>query len=233
MTTYKIIYDVDRDIWNWYYGSKCLGVGERLTEADDISIFQKIEGLNRKEFEKMLRPYLKTKLEDRKSALNDFIRIARQEFSEKFVAACDVLAKITGRPMVDGDFIFYVTTFPRMVVFFDEKIIFMYAKIDDVLWGMPIDGFLHEGLHFQFDKYYRQDGGSGVAKLTDEEYFVLKESLTVILDRELKPIITVPDNSYPEFSGFRELLHGEWRKDHDFDRLVEFGVRVLPKFVGG
>lgn len=114
-----------------------------------------------------------------------------------------------------------------MVVFFEEGIIFMYAKIDNELWGMPIDGFLHEILHFQFNKYWRENKKSPVSKLSENDYFMIKESLTVILDNELEPIITLPDCSYPEFSDYRKLLHEEWKTSHDFDSLVRFALDNL------
>lgn len=62
---------------------------------------------------------------------------------------------------------------------------------------MPIDGFLHKGLHFQFTYFWRCDKESPVSKLNESEFNYLKEALTVVLDDDLKPIITVPDMGYP------------------------------------
>lgn len=106
----------------------------------------------------------------------------------------------------------------------------MYAKIDNELWGMPIDGFMHELLHFQFNKYWREDKKSLVSKLSEDDYFKVKESMTVILDDELKPIITLPDCSYSDFIDYRNVLHENWRNNHDFDSLVEFALDKLNNY---
>lgn len=102
----------------------------------------------------------------------------------------------------------------------------MYDSTEGV-WGMPIDGFLHEALHFQFYFYWRLDKNSPVHKLNEDEFDYLKEALTVILDEELKPIITLPGCSYPQQIKFRNVLHKHWKKYHDFDKLVKFGLKKL------
>ena len=114
-----------------------------------------------------------------------------------------------------------------MVVFYDDGIIFLYAKIDRKLWGNPIDGFMHELLHFQTEKYWRQDISSPMSMLPEDEYFKLKESLTVILDEELKPIIELPDCSYPEFAELREQLHLHWKKNRNFDELINYACKLI------
>ena len=116
-----------------------------------------------------------------------------------------------------------------MVAFYDEGIIFLYSKIDDELWGMPMDGFLHELQHFQVDKYWRRNPNSPVSELNDDVYYKLKESLTVILDEELKPIITLPDCSYPEYKELRDALHANWKQYHDFGQLIELGLTLLKQ----
>ncbi len=227
---YEIKYDLDQDIWNWY-DSVNDDYNVRQLKGDGRQVAEKILGLpEQKDSEPILIPFLKSKLDDRNSQLNKFIKIAESEFADKFDDACRILEKITNHPMAVDKFTFYVTTFPRMTVFFEEGIIFMYAKIDNRLWGMPIDGFLHEALHFQFNKYWREDENSPVSKLSEDDYFMLKESMTVILDEELKPIITLPDCSYSEFADYRNNLHENWKKYHDFEKLVDFGIKELQKF---
>lgn len=230
-TKYKIIYDIDRDIWNWYYGVNYSDNGQTLKVEKSKQIVCRLTGLKSlKEADPIVRPFLNEKINDKNSNLNKFIDIAEFEFQEKFKKACRIIEKITNRPLSNDEFTFFVTTFPRMVAFFEEGIIFMYAKIDNELWGMPIDGFLHEVLHFQFNKYWREDDSSPVSKLSEEDYFKLKESLTVILDSELQPIISLPDCSYSEFYNYRMALHEHWRDNHDFDSLVEFGIDTLGDY---
>ena len=223
---YNLVYDIERDIWNWYYGANYSDNGERhFRDVSDLSILKEVMGLSSLEqSEPILRPFLEEKINNPKSKLNEFIEKARWQFSRYFISACEAIERITKKPLAKTEFTFYVTTFPRMVVFYDEGIIFSYAEIDDELWGMPLDGFLHEALHFQTDKYWRNNPDSPVSELSDDEYFKLKESLTVILDEELKPIITLPDCSYPQFKDLREDLHKYWKRTHNFDDLISYGV---------
>lgn len=116
-----------------------------------------------------------------------------------------------------------------MIVYYEEGVIYTYAKIDNELWGMPLDGILHELMHFQTDYYYRQNPNSPVSKLSEDDYFVLKESLTVLLDESWKPIITLPDCSYPEYQSIRDQLLDFYHQHQDFDKLMEFGVHIFLK----
>jgi hypothetical protein len=232
--SYKIIYDIKKDMWNWRGALSDFRMGynwiDNIDNGEDRKIADQIVGLKKQPAELILKPYLKTKKDNQNSKLNKFIRIAKKEFQDKFTDACTALERITKRPMMSSEFTFYVTTFPRMTCFYDKHVIYMYDSTEDV-WGMPIDGFLHEGLHFQFEHYWRNDKSSPVFKVSDDDYFYLKEALTVILDDELKPIITVPDESYPELAKLREPLHKHWKKNHDFDKLVDYGLSILGKLI--
>lgn len=233
---YNIIYDIKKDIWNWqgaledYFDDKNYAENIKRYSSDaEQKIVEQIVGIDQKTAKLVLEPYLLGQKLDSNSQLNKFIKLAKLEFKNKYKDACIALEKITGRPMMSDKFTFYVTTFPRMPYFYDEREIFMYTSTDGV-WGMPIDGFLHEGLHFQFINYWQNDKTSPVSKLDDDKFFYIKEALTVILDEELMPTITLPDCSYQYMQPFRDILHAHWKKHHDFNKLVEFGLKELPKY---
>lgn len=226
--TYTFTYELERDIWNWYYGVNYSDQVKQLDFTDDKAIAAKIKGVSSlEEATPILQPFLQAKIKNPNSRLNQFIQTTKTELAKKFQAGCAAIEDMTGKPLAVTNFTFYVTSFPRMVVFYDEGIIFLYSKIDNELWGMPMDGVLHELQHFQINKYWRQNPASRVAKLNEDQYFELKESLTVILDEELEPIITLPDCSYPQFKELRKVLHAHWKKYHNFDRLVDFGTDFL------
>lgn len=227
--SYTIEYNLEKDIWNWFYGANYTKNGEHhLKTPEEKEILAKLQKLKtEKDAKPILESFLQEKIANKNSNLNYFLKATENQFSEYFQKACEAIIKITKQPLAINKFTFYVTTFPRMVVFYDKGIIFLYAKIDNKLWGMPLDGFMHELLHFQTDKYWRKNPNSPVSKLSEDDYFKLKESLTVILDEELKPIITLPDCSYPEFKELREKLHSFWKQTHDFDALIEYGTKIL------
>ncbi|MDR1300279.1 MAG: hypothetical protein LBK50_01075 [Candidatus Nomurabacteria bacterium] len=231
---YKIIYDIAGDMWNWWsaihYSSKGVNWADNLTNPVDKKIAEQIKGLSQSESEKILRPYLSAQEQNSNSQLNNFIQIAEQDFANKFIEACRALEKITNHPMMSDEFTFVITTFPRSPYFYDDRRIFMYDSIEGK-WGMPIDAFLHEGLHFQFIHYWRKNQNSPVSQLSEEEFDYLKESLTVILDEELYPLVKEIDTGYPQHRPFRKVLHAHWKKYHDFDKLVDYGVERLSEFV--
>lgn len=92
-------------------------------------------------------------------------------------------------------------------------------------------GFLHELLHFQFIHYWRNNTDSQVSKLSDEQFEWLKESLTIILDEDFLPLIEFKDKGYEIHKPYRMALYEFWKANHDFDKLVNFGIKILPDFV--
>lgn len=159
--------------------------------------------------------------------MNDFIKIAREEFSNKYKPACQILENITMRPMVSDKFTFYITTFPRMPYFLDTFEIFMFSSTRE-FWGMPIDGFLHEGLHFQFTHYWKDR--PDIVDLDDSQFDYIKEALTVVLDEDLKPILSVPDKGYESQKEYRKLLSKYWKKYHNFNSLVDYAIQHLHQY---
>jgi len=231
---YKIIYNIRKDMQQW---RECVGGSfmgndtiDNIDNAADRKIADQIIHLRKPAAEQILKPYLMAQQSDPNSKLNKFITIATDEFRNKFTDACLAIERITKRPLAANDFTFYITTFPCMSFYYDTRIFYMYDSIEGV-WGMPIDGFLHEVLHYQFIHYWQFDDQSPVSKLDDDSFHYLKEALSVILDEELKPIITLPDCSYPQQKAFRDVLHKYWKQHHDFDTLVAYGLEKLPDFI--
>jgi hypothetical protein len=231
---YQIIYDLAGDMWNWWsalhFPSQGLDWADNLTGASDKKIAKQIKGLEQKDSRKILKPHLLSRRQDGNSRLNKFMALAESDFADKYVRACELLEKITGHPMVYDEIIFVVTTFPRSPYFYDDRKIFMHDSTGGK-WGMPIDGFLHEGLHFQLIRYWREDKSSPVSQLDEDSFDYLNEALTVVLDEDLKPVLTVVDAGYASQASFRKVLHAEWKKHHNFARLVDFGLEKLPEFV--
>lgn len=230
---YKIIYDINKDMWNWRDAIKYPFMGldwiDNIDNEKDREIANKIKGLKKEKAEEILKPYLYSQKNNPNSDLNKFVNIIEKDLNEKYSDACDVLKKITKHPLMSNYFIFYITTFPRMPFFYDKCSIFVYDKAD-YRWGMPIETFLHEGLHFQFIYYWKEDKKSPVSKLSDDEFDYLKEALTIVIDEDLKPLIIKPDGGYKSQLLFRQILHENWQKYHDFDKLINFGLSKLNKY---
>jgi hypothetical protein len=95
-------------------------------------------------------------------------------------------------------------------------------------WFDPIMNFMHELLHFQFIHYWNTPG-SVIANLDNDKFNWLKESLTVVLDKSLYPLTQRPDWGYEIHREYREKLHKFWETNKNFDDLVQYGMKILPK----
>ena len=252
MVTYKIIYDITQDAYNWYNSLNNFGGIKKLKDAQDIEIAKKIMGLNFSEAKKILIPYLEERNTRIEMTPKRFKQIMNDELNEKFELAIKRLEEVTEHPLAikdcaknrakeihkispeavspSEDLLFLITTFPAMIVYYEEGVIFTYAKIDNELWGMPLDGILHELMHFQTNYYYRENPDSVVSNLSRGEYYILKESLTALLDESWKPIMTLPDASYPEFQVLRDRLREYYYKYRDFDKLMEYGAKEVKNY---
>ncbi len=248
MTSYKILYDLTQDAYNWYSAIVKFGQKKKLKHPVELEIAEKIQDLDFDQAKEILVPFLKN---TKQAEAEKFKGIMEKQLEQYFESAVQKLEQMTGHPLAikncaknrareiakvspeakspTEDLLFLITTFPAMIVYYEEGTIYTYAKIDDKLWGMPLDGILHELLHFQTDFYYRQNPDSPVSKLTEEEYYILKESLPVLLDESWQPIITLPDQSYPEFNSLREKLHAFYAENPNFDQLIEYGAKEVQK----
>lgn len=231
---YKIIYDINWDIWNWYDASRSSPHGfdfrNNLRDEDDIKIFDQISKLQQKDAYIVIDKFLKRKYHDQAEIINKYTKGMKSLFDEKLDIACKTLEKITGRELFVKKFKFKLTTFPRCPYNPETGVIFFYITLNN-FWIDPIINFMDEVLHFLFHHYWQDNPKSPVSKLTDDEFEFLKESLTVVLDDDLKPLTNGADNEYPIHKEFRKELHKNWKKYHDFDKLIDFGLVILKDYI--
>lgn len=231
---YKIELDQKSDVWNWYEASKSSSYGynwrDNLHNEADLKIFDQISKLDRKAANKVLNKYLPEKYQILAKEIEDYKKYLDSEFSTHLQEACKIIEKLTKRKLYLNGFYFLITTFPRCPYNHNNGTIF-FNFTSDWSQGGAVKNFLHEVLHFQFHHYWENDLASPVSKLTDEQFGYLKESLTVIIDDDLKPLIPSSDKGYPMHQEYRKILHEYWTKTKDFDKLVEFGLIELPKFL--
>lgn len=218
---YEIIKDVKQDAWNWWDGCNSTGHGVDWKQRVDGEAASKIVGKNQDEAFAYLQTYLKTEY-DKNPSIRRGEEFVRARFQQYFTSACEKLVEITGRPLYRSDFTVYLTTFPRGPYDYERGAIWL-----PVLWINPIANFMHEVLHFQFIHYWRDSQDSEVAKLSQEDFERLKEALTVVLDESLLPLIEKVDTGYDDHRVLRDKLHEHWLNNHDFDALVEHGLKLV------
>lgn len=223
--TYKIILDQKVDFLNWRDAIKYGGAFgaiwlDRLTSLKDRKFFQAAIQMTDGEAERLLEKYLDEKYVNDSYELEMYRECLEKTYSTKFQKACDILFELTGKKPFFKHYDICISTFP--VSSYNENDGSMIVKFGD---EAPMETFLHEALHIQFHNYWQNNPNSAVSKLSAKNFETLKESLTVILDNDLVPFIEIYDRGYEEHHAFRQKLHYEWKKHHDFDKLVDFGVK--------
>jgi len=225
---YKIRYSLKKDCWNWWRAVKYSEfMGEDFVgrlDSEDKKWAYKIKGKTQTEAQKILIPRLKTK----SAIVRDAKNVFRELYSKNFMTACKTLERITGKRLKMTEFTIQLTTFASLPYFCDQALFY-----EDATSHFPNDmgSFLHEVLHMQTEWWWRQDEKSPVSRMPQYEYAFLRESLTVILDDELRPLIEDADVGYPDHQEFRKFLHKEWRRHHDFQLLIDTGLHNIGKFM--
>jgi len=222
---YKFRKDIYKDAWNWWDACNHSSHGMVWKNQVNDNLANKLIGKTKKEANKTLIPFLKKVYVDQEKKISKTKTFFKNEFDHKFQKGCNRIVKIMGKPIYRYDFTFYLTTMKRCPYYKPRGAIWLC-----VFWNNPMEVFLHELCHFQFIHYWRENPKSKVSRLSDEQFEFLKESLTIILDEDFMPIISRPDKGYDLHQDFRKELKKFWKKNKDFDKLVDFGVENISKY---
>lgn len=225
---YLIKQDIDQDAWNWYVTCNNINISHGIDFSKNISedIYKNINGKTKSDAYTNIIPYLKQKYITDKKKIDGYTDQVKEIYENTFNDACKKIANLTSKSLYRNDFTTFLTTAPRAPYKYNDGQTWL-----PIGWLDPIRIFMHELLHFQFIHYWRLNTDSAVNKLSDKEFEYLKESLTIILDEELKPLIQSPDKGYPMHQEFRKELHKFWATNKNFDELVNFGLKILPDFI--
>jgi hypothetical protein len=79
---------------------------------------------------------------------------------------------------------------------------------------------MHEIMHTFFHKYFWEEYKNKF-QLKDEQIYIIKESVTVILDLELSDIKMLPDKGHLGHEIIREKIKEDWLKYKDFKKVLE------------
>lgn len=225
---YKIELNIQKDGWNWYIICNQQNTSHGVNWAEKIpkEIYDSIKNKTEEEAHKFIISFLNEKYISKKKEIQEFTNLVNSEYQEKFDLACQKIVELQGKPIYRNDFTIFLTTAPRAPYSYEKGTIWL-----PIGWSDPIKIFMHELSHFQFIHYWRINNSSEVSKLNNAQFEFLKESLTVILDESLIPLIKTPDKGYELHKNFRTKLHNFWENNKNFDKLVEFGLSKLNDFV--
>ncbi len=229
--SYDIILDKSKDAWNWLDSSRqvdyCGFLWQSQLSGYFLDFFNKIVSLSAEQASKEIKNFLDTIYERNQALFNNQREALSDKFSKQFLSLCKWIEEKTKKPLFFNFYTIYLTTFSRSPYDADNGAFFFNIHRKDGLANV----FLHEVLHFQFIHYWRNNQESPVFYLSEEEFEFLKESLTVIIDADAVPPADFAETGYiQKHQKFRKALHKHWLKNHDFEKLVLYGLEKLPDF---
>jgi hypothetical protein len=92
-------------------------------------------------------------------------------------------------------------------------------------WAMNVT--MHELMHIYFhnSKYW----DICEKKIGRKKTFDLKEALTVLLNSEFRDLLINEDEGYEMHKELREYIFNEWKKEKDFDSLIDKSIKWIKK----
>jgi len=219
----KVIFkfDKEKDLWNIWKTCNFNSAWHDFKKNLNLNILKIAEG---KEFEtckKEIENYFKKVHESK--LISIFIEAMDKSWNninDKFFKR---LEKIMKKPICSKEFVGYITTIGRCPYDFKEKS-FMISISYSIPHGLKT--VAHEIMHIQFHNTYWEEIEKEIGK---EKTADLKEALTVLLNLEFKDLWFVEDKGYESHQKLRTFIEKQWKKEPDFDVLLDKCVNYLKK----
>jgi len=222
----KIIFkfDKEKDLWNIWdtCNSESIfgrdfkkGIPQRTMDLCKGKKFEEIKdtlkNYQKKIHSSALIPKIKRAFNDAWNQINDeyFKRLEkimkRPICCEKITAYLTILQRCPYKPIKDNPSFF----------------VHLFGGIPSVMATIG-----HEVMHIQFHNTYWEGIEKQIGKEKTED---LKEALTTILNLEFQDLWIVPDNGYNMHKELRDFIEKQWKKNPDFDVLLENCIKYLKK----
>lgn len=224
MYSLKLVLNIQKDARNrWNACNKSYQWMNR-SERIDKEIADKLIDKTQEEAFLFLIPYLEELYKKNEDGLNKVLKFWQEKIDTDIDSACRRMENVTGKKIYKNDFIWYLTTFPRMPYNYKEGTIYICC-----MWSIKnyMGNFLHELLHFQFIHYFTNH--PSVVILNKDEFEFLKESLTFILNYEFKEFLWKEDIWYVKHKELREKMSLYWENNKKFEDLVIYWANELKK----
>jgi len=222
MSPIVIKVDFQKDAWNWLSAIlKKQSYGIDWQQFIPLTLKKKISNKNEKEVANLVNSFLKKKYCIRGKKLNKYADNLQKSLNNVADNIFTTMETITEKPIYRKHFTGFITTFPRGP--YNSKkgyIWFIYDKSND--W--QIMAFIHELLHMQFAYYYKE---ALLKKINNEQFSFLKESMTVIINKEFAHIISEQDKGYEIHREFRKYLLNLWEHRRGFSQFVNEAVKHI------
>lgn len=231
MPTIISSYDIEKDAYNWRCAMNAFSNGrsyEKMSQ-EDLNILLQIKWLSQEEANKILIPFLKKKYENNREEIDNAANQIKIKLDSQKNQILESMEKLTKRPIFNKNFQIRYTTCKRWP--YNRKtweIWMMEPSKKEFRYKYRTQSFIHELLHFQTHKYYEMM--PPMDKLDKQQFNLLKESLTFLINYEFPWINKSTDNGYPQHQEFRKTLEeyriSLWNKK-DFETLIEFWCKKI------
>ncbi len=214
----KVIFkfDKEKDLWNhWHKSNWKPSFGKFNINPKTLEI---CKGKKFEECKEELSNNFRKVYES--NMIEIFLKSAEKSWrkiEEKFFRRMDNLMK----DKFDKNITAYLTTL-SICPYDAKEPSFMFS----LFYSLPIalETCGHEIMHLYFHKFYWKKVEKEIG---EEKTSELKEALTVLLNLEFKDLWFVEDRGYEEHKKLREFISQEWKKDKDFEKLLEKCVNHL------
>ncbi len=225
MSPIVIKVDFQKDVWNWLSAVlKKQSYGINWLKFIPLTLRKKISNKNEKEMANLINSFLKKKYRTEGKKLTKYANNLQKSLNNVADNIFTTMEIITEKPIYRKHFTGFVTTFPRGPYNAKKGYIwFIYNKSND--W--QIMAFIHELLHMQFKYYYKE---VLLKKINDEQFSFLKESMTVIINKEFTQITSEKDKGYKLHQKFRKYLLDLWKYKKNFSQFVNEAVKNINKY---
>ncbi len=222
MSPIVIKVDFQKDAWNWVEAiSKKRSYGIDWLKFVPLELKKKISGKSKEETVYLINSFLKKKYYTPKNKLIAYANSLQKSLNDVADNIFTIMKIVTEKPIYRKHFTGFVTTFPRGPYSAKKGYLwFIYNKSNK--W--QIKAFIHELLHMQFEYYYKN---ALLKKINNEQFSFLKESMTVIINKEFAHIISEQDEGYAIHQEFRKYLLDLWQHRQDFSQFVNEAVQYI------
>lgn len=224
-------YNVEKDAWNWWWAMNMSTNGRWYESMGDEAqdIFKRIKWLSFDESKEILVPFLEKKYSENREEIDDAAKQIKIKLDTQKDQIFELMEKLTKKPIFNEKFQIRYTTCKRWPYNWNTWEIRM-VEPHEKGWRLRAwsCGFAHELLHFQTHKYYENE--YPMNQLNKQQFNLIKESLTFLLNHEFPWVNLSTDRWYPQHQEYRKILEDYrlscWDKK-DFEDLVKFGCNYI------
>jgi len=231
MSTITSSYNIEKDAinrreaanrptnWIWY----------KEMDNDAQKILKKITWVPFRESMEILIPFLEKRYNENREEIDNSAKEIKIKLDTQKDKIFELMERLTKKPIFNEIFKIRYTTCLRAPYTWETwEIWMMEPSKKEFRLKYRTKSFVHELLHFQTYKYYKNI--SPMNQLNKQQFNILKESLTFLLNFEFPWINMIKDPWYPQHQKFRKILEDYrlscWDKK-DFEDLIKFWCKKI------